>query len=857
MTDSSSANVTTPAASNNTVGNTVKITRLVFDTVNNVMRVSWHVNTTGTDTLEIGISYSTAGYPSLDTSAHQVVAVKSGTDSAVVKLLEPLMFRSSVTDTTRYYVALWERAENGKFSAPTDSSRDTVASPMYNWQNVTFFTKTPGDTNTVFNGNIRIITDSVQSGDVSFATGTIRYYGSLTPATLSGFILVSVPFYFSQKDQSGKFLVELKLTGLAGLPAKYTAASARIYQLVNGLWYVDRSSGVESGYAWTRTSDVNYTSPMVALIDTQQVSLSRGFHADTVAPGGAVNDTLFISDNCANVSWKYYYAKGGDGYTAGGIDSGTLAAMSATVPVVVPGPDVSSASGLRAMVIVSDGTNADTVNVSRQSTRDSSDFVWTTAGSWVPLRVTAGLGASDMKTILTASVGQAWTYDKKQLRLFRWLPWTGNQSSASKWVEYSDSSAGSFAMTPGMLVWAKSRASMPVNFGAGITPSLRQAYGLSQPLAAGNWNDFAVPYRFDVRMGDILDSTGAGADSLEFYSWVRDTVSGRFVSTPIYIEAFANAGIADRGTVVGSLDLTGYTVYNPLSAPVTLRVAPIPKTMSAYGGFSKKKSGEGWAVAVRSNLADGSRLSPVYCGYAPSKQAGTSYYPAPPTFAQEYVGVCDKAGGQVYGHALQHAPGDGGHSFVLAFVNSGGSPAVITYRVDNAGTLPPGVVARCFDETTGAGEECVTGAAQVTVPGGGTVYRVLAMGSMGYLAKVSLTLKAGVLRMLGVSPNPFVSRVRIRYSLPASGLASVTFAVYDLRGRTVWRTAVDAAGMAGEHQLVWDGGLGRRAGGCPGRVRGSHDRAGRQQQAGRRVRKTNHLSARGGTIKKMQEGKFS
>jgi len=146
---------------------------------------------------------------------------------------------------------------------------------------------------------------------------------------------------------------------------------------------VDRTSTADNTYAYTTLDDnLLYRSPLVALVDTQDVSLTRGFHADTLAPLTYVFDTLFINDNCANVTWKYYYTMGGAGYDLGAVDSGTLSGTSAPVYEVIPGGNVTADNGLRAMVVVSDGVHTDTQNVSRQVMRTSSDFVRTEAGLW-------------------------------------------------------------------------------------------------------------------------------------------------------------------------------------------------------------------------------------------------------------------------------------------------------------------------------------------------------------------------------------------------------------------------------------------------------------------------------------------
>jgi hypothetical protein len=187
-----------------------------------------------------------------------------------------------------------------------------------------------------------------------------------------------------------------------------------------------------------------------------------------------------------------------------------------------------------------------------------------------------------------------------------------------------------------------------------------------------------------------------------------------------------------------------------------------------------------------------------------------SFFPAPPSFAEQYVGVYSDVERKVHGHALAHGTTGGGRSFVLAFVNNGSGASAISYHLSNLTSLPGGMAARVFNEKTGANENATDGVLTVSVPAGSTEYRVLAVGNTAFLAKMASSLRSATLKFLGVSPNPFGSSLHIRYSVPEEGIGTVRFAIYDLRGRTVWEKALDARGAQGVHEIVWDG---RSAGG--------------------------------------------
>jgi PKD repeat protein len=790
VTDSSIASARTIAARYPKLdSNSVKITSMTFDTVKNQIKVAWNVALLP-ETLEVGMSYSLTSYPIVDIGDQQVIRVAAGSGEAIVKLREPLVY------DTMYYVSLWERRLEGQWANPTEDSKAKVRSPYFNWQSVTYFQKVPGDTNFVFNNNILIITDKVKEPNP--ITGTIRLF-PVARENLDGFIAVGLPFYFSDKDPSGNFKISVKTT----IPTGRRESDVRIYQLKSGMWNVDRTTKPEgNGYVSIYTNDLEY--PFLALIDTQRVSLTRGPHADTLDAGIDMVDMLYIHDNSGNVTWQYSYAKGGDAFTPNFTSQGMLEGKDATIPITIRGVAISPDNGLRAMIVVSDGAHTDTSDVSRQVIRvDKSDFVSTEANKWAPLRVTAELADRDIRAVLKDDpANPAWTYDTKKMRLFRWLPEIDAQAGL-KWTEFSDNVAALFFLKPGMLVWLKTKESKTVNFGRGITPSLKTSYGI--PLAAGNWTDFALPFKFDINIGDIIDSTGVVADSLQFYTWENDFASGRYVSVAAFINALSSAGLANLGWKLSSKDFKGFTVYNPTKTPVLLRIPPIPETMSKYEVL-KKTTGNGWAVAVNVKTADGSRCGTVYCGYTKEQNgAAKSFFPIAPSFARIYAGVYDAPANKLYGHAVFRAMDGGGCSFIIAFVNESDQQERVLYRLDNLGSLAPGMTAKMYNETTGSYDDWSRGEAFADVEPGSRVLRRLIVGNEAYLAKTTESLRIGKLALIGISPNPFRSFIRIRYSVPAGGVDCLSFSIFDLRGRTVWQHSAGAGASPGIKDLLWDG----------------------------------------------------
>jgi hypothetical protein len=774
--------------------NKVVIAHPVFDTSKNQIRVAWTVSVGSGDS--VGISYSTAGYPSVAPAGIQVVPVRSGSDSAVVQFHENIVFKAV------YYIALWERRAGGTWIAPTARSEDTVTAPNYTWQSVTYFTKMPGDTAFAFNNNIRLMTDPVlDSNSVVRITDKVVFWQP-SFAQLSGFEQASIAFRFAQPQSSAPIYVGLRYVAL---PGTYSVNDLRMYRFQDSVWVVEGNAAVDpaSGYVTVKTN--NLGSVFMVMLDTMPVTVRRGSHRDTVPDQSDLYDTFTISDNCANVKWQFMSSKGGDAYSAGIKSADSLGYTRGGRAVVhIPYWLVTQENGVRAVFEATDGVHTTRVDASRQVRRSNSDFVRTEPLKWEPLRVTAILDSPQVRYALrdTNDASKPWTYDTKNVRLFKWYPNAQNAKQNEKWVEYSDAAAAVFNFQCGGLIWIKTREQTDVNFGAGVTVPL--ATSQSIVMEPGTWTDMALPYKFDIRIGDIIDSTLAGtlnAESLQIYSWVRDA-AGVFRTQPVYIADLAVANLANKATVLGCLDLTGYTIYNPMPVEqIVLRVPPIPQSMSHYGQKLPKPKAEaapGWAIRVRSGLQNGSTLSDVYCVYDPSKGGATRFYPLPPTFEKAYTGVYDGEKKKVFGHALTGVVNGDGWAFRIAFVNESEAGQKFVYTLEPTGAVPDPFEVKIFNETTGLYDD-----APVSVAPGETRYRWLFAGTDRYLARAPM-LNAPPLRLTGTYPNPFWGMVRIRYSVPSSGIESLKFTICDFRGRIVWRQTVGCKGRVGAQELAWN-----------------------------------------------------
>jgi PKD repeat protein len=809
VTTNSSANVSTSIASLVLDSNTVKVTGLNFDSETHELKVSWSVNRivakNPEDTLQVGITYNIGvSYPDPDAVIRQTELVRADTGSAFVKLWEPIEFN------TTYSLSLSLRNITGKWSPPTSNSRKQTTSPNFNWQPVSFFLKQP-DTSMGFNGIIRLMTDST-GAQVQAVKDTVRIFpDSLVQTT--GFVpACSTMFYFSaaatRTSPPPPFHVGMKIDKIISSDPLY--GSVRIYRwdIVARAWVVESGCQIDAqGYVSVKTSAL--VNPFAAMVDVQHVRVdlppTAGQPLDTQQ---MTVDSFTISDNVANVSWRYLCARGGDPLSSGSSSQGVLSQKSGIIHDTILASYATADNGVRALLVVSDGVNTDTVNVSRQVRRngiDTAKIAVKEENTWVPLKVTAALDSPLVRQVMNsiAPVGKAWTYDNSQVRIFRWFPNELNKANPVKWIEYSDNT-DVFSFQPGVLIWIKSKNPLDIRFGSGKSTPL---WPDTVELWPNTWTDLAIPFQFPMYVGDIISETRskyAQADSLEVYLWSKDTASGMYGTVAKHISAFKGTSLSQDTTLMTSDNKTGYAVFNPTSERIVLRIPAVPTGMSKAAVLTKKTSEKGWAVRIDPVLEGGSRLSPVYCGFAPSKGGAVRYFALAPSFSNVYAAVCDKPSKSLYGHALMQSMPDGGCAYLLAFCNGSETSRKIAYRLQVEGELEKGMKAVVFDEGTGQ-FEASSGQGSVAVASGGREYRWLFVGNEAYLSKAAVLVHSVKLDLLGVYANGYGRSMRIRYSVPGDGVSRIQFELYDVSGRLVWQTGRDCRTVSGVKELVWDG----------------------------------------------------
>ena len=823
VTAQSMASASTSGAVDTThLKNTAKITGDSLDSATNVITVRWTVDTNGLwgKSLQIGIVYSLKGWPFDSTQVpltSNIKSVKGTTGNDTLKLGESLVF-----DTT-YYIGLWLRTTNGGWFRATDTTAMAKLKTLsFSWQAINY-----GDSVSAYAFNRKIaLLDSVPN----ITTNTLDYIQPPANA-LQGFIQVSIGFNFSGTILGPAFWVGLHLDTV---PPGYSPSQIRIYRYdsTSNSMMLDmnpQNLNMQNGYISVRTNHLSL--PFIALIDTMSpivTAMPTGIARDSALAGGQnVAISFAVSDNISNATYRLQYTVGGNSF---GVDSSTHTDVIETKQIdtlrdTILGDYVSRDAGLRACIIASDGVHFDTTNLSCPAIRKgSSDLTSTFAGQWKPLYATA-LPRNPQVTYALRGLDKkgAWNYDQSQFRLFRWWADTGNANDTNKWVEYSKVPDSVFSFYPGRLMWIKSLGNSPIDFDTATTLSLKVPDTIV--LQPSGWSDIALPYKFNIKIGDIVhatDTAGQCADTLQYYSWLQRnvTIAGKkttqFYTAPLFIAGplatDAAAPVADSlDSIQGSSLGQGMAaVYNPLTVPVKLVTPPTPASMSSITlstALTKKKTTiKGWSIGISANTQSASPVNTVYCGFINGK-GSSGYYPLPPTFSTITMSVLDDRKRRC-AHLLTYGNlnKDGGVCFDLAVANTGDLPEVVTIDLAKYGAIPSGNFRiALFDPATGL--MCDTAKApSVLVAAGTSEYRKLVAGSPDYLAKVKAGGPVYHLALVGAYPNPFRRTLRIQYSVPGGNIGRIDFSIVDLSGREIWRkTLTSGALTAGPGVLAWNG----------------------------------------------------
>jgi|GEM_PF-2015357 len=615
----------------------------------------------------------------------------------------------------------------------------------------------------------------------------------------AGCVMTGSAFRFVKGTSTLSMFIGIRVDSL---PDGATINDVRIYRDSAGVIMVEHGTVVDSahGVVYVKTKDIQW--PFFPMIDIVRPQVTFHSPIDSVVhSGGDIIDSVTLTDNIANSRWTYLYGRGGE--SAVPRDSGEVRSAAAIVRLCISQTSqaVNSESGVRAMLVFSDGVHRDSVNVSRRVYREKSDEMRLFGKVWNPIYPTADLYGTDADALVSSIASKVGKYDARYLRLFRWVETDSNAGSDVKWVEYSSDNGdvrSLFDIVPGRLLWLKTHRDTRIDFGPAVTMSLKDTFTVE--LAGRQFTDFGMPFRFPVSIADVLSASGNAVDSVQFYEWVCDTVSGGFYLDALY------------GVVLpGSKDQTaalvhrehgggggGYSLYNPRGESVILKIPPVVADTTAASAAAKKAHDPSWSASFVATTSRMGACPRLYCGYVPGL-VGHSF-PVAPSFSRVRITVYDRATGRKCGHYLAD-DASVGVSKELLCTNSSDSVEHLEYRLENDGAFPESFKARIYDPVRG---EFFSSSA-ISIKPRSVASLWLIAGDQAWhdrFAASAASLRYGLGR---VYPNPARSRVNIRYSVPLGAQERLTITIFDILGRRIWEKRIHALLTPGEHTAVWNG----------------------------------------------------
>ncbi len=709
----------------------------------------------------------------------------SGDTTVYLDLGEAIPFNST------YYVGLWLQGKGpvdwGKPSEPTDSSFAAVEIGAPTWEVVSYlFDK---DTVRALGGKLLL----VKAGEDVFETDTIRVVEGDAP---EGLVPVSDRIRFVDHRPTARFKIGLRID------APGDAGKIRLYRETGTQVLVEHGSFAQGGYTWLKTNDLAH--PFRAYIDTMvpEITLNETV-VDTseVLSANTPSKTSFkIKDNIDNAIWRVTYSTGKADHAE--IKTGTLSGRSDSVTLDIDRTYASQSYGLRVIIEGADGGQTARVNASRDIQVDVVETYPVSARAWTPVRTPFRLNEPSVSAILGED--GTLTYNNEEMRLFRWMPKDGNGvTSFDNWAEYSSETSGDFSFVPGKLMWLKLAESRTLELTGGVTTSLRSPYEIT--LAPKGWTDFSTPYKFDIFMGDVLDSSeGVVADTIQIVKW--EGQDGKYTSIDIYYPNMPGEPRKEQ-FIKYNPKRDGYSVYNPFENEVKLRIPPEPTSQSIYGTVNKKLAKttrpEGsWSLSCVSQSDEGILLNPVSLGYVPGAGNEPTRLVQRPTMLPYGVCVRDEEGKR-WAHEFAHSMRQGGVLYTVEYYNTSSEERSFQTTIQKYEQLGGNGV-RVFEEVDGRVVE-VSSTYEVTVQANSEEQRWIAVGDQSYLNSAMNRIPVFKLAFAGAYPNPFRSQVNLEFTLPVTGVKDLSFKIYSASGREVWRYEIGRRATAGRKRVTWNG----------------------------------------------------
>jgi len=605
----------------------------------------------------------------------------------------------------------------------------------------------------------------------------------------------------------GRFKVRLKAREM--IPAPYTENDVRIYRWNDSgrYWEVVFNTEYDGEYFTGAAIDSVYRdngSTYRLMINTRKPSITPPSEDEKYIKNGGseINGSTTVSSNVGNfrVSMRVGPAKGAvelnqiafTGPPQTGPDRSLTFEISRSVV------QQSEYAGVLAFLIVDDGSDTTIANFSYKVTSDDNGGFPAAElrgkSKWSPFAVQATLVNKSVRAALKPALfneDDPFVPHDTLYRLFRFVK--------NSWVEYNAENDSLFVMNPSQLMWFKTSAKgVSFDFGKATSIPLRETFEIELP--SNQWTDLVLPFRFNVSLGDVLDSTDGARNNLEFYRWKG--------GDPKYVAELLNKPGAGSDTA----SLKGwdepFTIYNKSGSPIKLRIPPMPATDLFKRKTSKapalaktaagaQGAGDSWYYTLSSTV-DGYELSDVLVGY----YATNMTFAVPPSFSSESVVLVGDDGTET-GHRFGPSIANGG-TYKLRFYNDGGQRKEFKFSAKPSSNAP--VAARVTFVRASTGEILNNGngsTQSLTVAGMSHEDVFMIVGGNGYRAKAASVSAGAKFAVSKVIVNRAARSARINFYVPESGVNRVEMSVYDIKGRLIWTVSqnVKAASL---NTIVWN-----------------------------------------------------
>jgi hypothetical protein len=340
--------------------------------------------------------------------------------------------------------------------------------------------------------------------------------------------------------------------------------------------------------------------------------------------------------------------------------------------------------------------------------------------------------------------------------------------------------------------------------GSGTTVSLKQPYSIT--LKTRNWTDIALPFKFNVKIGDIINETSKAGDvrgKIAIYRWVTNDSDNVAYTTQKHLDIGGMDSSAYPLTYSAADGEVGtYAFYNSSDEDIVLKIPPIPDVFSEVtpaSGTGKRRYEDEWTIAVKARTGDGI-ITPVYFGY----RAGSAEkrFPVAPTFSRQRLHIIDHEDNTILGNILFNAPKNGGFVVPLRFENMEDKKVGFDFEIQEVVSIPEDFRVGVYNPETGAINEDLK-KQKVDVKARSRQSRWVLVGDTSFIA--GWYRKAAVsFSLVRIFPNPCRGELSIRFTLPYGNNKNVKISVFDQLGRCVWNKSVSHSLKGGMNNIKWN-----------------------------------------------------